>query len=184
MPSDIRGSTIHGTLIHAPVLGEVAILEDALVSVAADGNIETVIEKSSPSWNATYRETEAAGNLRQLAEGQYLLPGLVDLHIHAPQWPQLGKALHLPLYDWLQEYTFPLEARYEDLDFARRSYESLVDNLLANGTTTFTEMHRRPPASMPAGHSSSTCPHLATTVIVVYTRRSHPGLFHRARMTC
>jgi guanine deaminase len=48
----------------------------------------------------------------------------------------MGKALHLPLDDWLQQYTFPLEARYADLDFARASYASLVDNLIANGTTT------------------------------------------------
>ena len=33
----------------------------------------------------------------RLEPGQFLLPGLVDLHIHAPQWPQLGKALDVPL---------------------------------------------------------------------------------------
>jgi guanine deaminase len=60
---------------------------------------------------------------------------LVDLHVHAPQWPQLGMALDLPLEDWLQT-SFPLEARYADLDYARTVYESLVDGLLANGTTT------------------------------------------------
>ena len=66
----------------------------------------------------------------------FFLPGLVDLHIHAPQWPQLGKSLHLPLQDWLQNCTFPLEARYADLDFANSMYSSLVDALLANGTTS------------------------------------------------
>ena len=71
-----------------------------------------------------------------LAKGQYLIPGLVDLHIHAPQFPQLGKALDLPLAEWLQKHTFPLEARYADVDFARRVYAALVDTLLANGTTT------------------------------------------------
>jgi guanine deaminase len=68
--------------------------------------------------------------------GQYLLPGMVDLHVHAPQWPQLGKALDLPLEEWLQTYTFPLEARYADVAFAQTEYESLVAGLLANGTTT------------------------------------------------
>jgi guanine deaminase len=64
------------------------------------------------------------------------LPGFVDLHVHAPQWPQLGLALDLPLEDWLQTCTFPLEARYADIDYAASAYESLVDSLLANGTTT------------------------------------------------
>ena len=41
-----------------------------------------------------------------------------------------------PLDRWLQEYTFPLEARYEDCRFASGVYESLVSALLANGTTS------------------------------------------------
>ena len=71
-----------------------------------------------------------------LPEGCYLLPGFVDLHIHAPQYPQLGSALDVPLEVWLQKYTFPLEARYADAAFARKSYRMLVDDLIANGTTT------------------------------------------------
>ena len=58
------------------------------------------------------------------------------LHVHAPQWPQLGLALDVPLEVWLQTHTFPLEARYSDLDFARASYSGLVDELLSLGTTT------------------------------------------------
>ena len=72
----------------------------------------------------------------QWPAGQYLIPGLVDLHVHAPQYPQLGAALDEPLEVWLNKYTFPLEARYADLDFARTAYARLVDDLLANGTTT------------------------------------------------
>ena len=67
---------------------------------------------------------------------QYLLPGLIDTHIHAPQWPQTGTALDLPLEKWLYEYTFPLEAKYADTDFAHEVYSDLVTTLLANGTTT------------------------------------------------
>ena len=45
-------------------------------------------------------------NFHALAEGQYFLPGFVDLHVHAPQWAQSGTALDIPLYDWLNTYTF------------------------------------------------------------------------------
>jgi len=48
----------------------------------------------------------------------------------------MGKALDVPLEVWLQKYTFPLEARYVDVGYAREVYADLVDNLLANGTTT------------------------------------------------
>ena len=65
-----------------------------------------------------------------------LLPGLVDLHVHAPQFPQLGTALDLPLEDWLHVHTFPLESRYSDVTFAEGVYTRLVETLLAHGTTT------------------------------------------------
>jgi guanine deaminase len=123
---------VHGTLIHAPLPGDLEIIEDALVTVDVHGtisNVESMVD-------ASRLEKEHEDGLTRLEHGQYLLPGLVDLHVHAPQWPQLGKALDLPLNEWLKKHTFPLEARYRDLDFARRSYESLVDALLANGTTT------------------------------------------------
>ncbi|WP_414691953.1 guanine deaminase [Paucilactobacillus kaifaensis] len=75
-------------------------------------------------------------HLLVLASDEYLLPGFIDLHIHAPQWPQAGLALDRPLNEWLDQYTFPLEARYQDTEFAQQVYERLVPELLANGTTT------------------------------------------------
>ena len=65
-----------------------------------------------------------------------LLPGLVDCHIHAPQWPQLGTVMDLSLEQWLFEHTFPLEARYADADFAQTVWDDLVSTLLSHGTTT------------------------------------------------
>ena len=72
----------------------------------------------------------------ELTPGTFLMPGLVDLHIHAPQWPQLGTGLDLPLERWLFDYTFPLEARYADTEFAAAVWDDLVPSLLAMGTTT------------------------------------------------
>lgn len=127
---------IKGTIIHTPILGAVEIINDGLIAVDNDGQIMQVHRADSGDYEACLAAAHAEDQLIELQRGQYLLPGLVDLHIHAPQWPQLGKALHLPLYDWLQQCTFPLEARYSDLVFAKTVYASLVDNLLANGTTT------------------------------------------------
>jgi guanine deaminase len=123
---------ILGTAFHAPARDELEILRDTLIVVGDDGAIEGFHPQGSPKEDAF----RAVGRLTVLEPGQYLLPGLVDLHVHAPQWPQLGKALDVPLEVWLQKYTFPLEARYAEIDFAASVYESLVDGLLANGTTT------------------------------------------------
>jgi guanine deaminase len=129
---------VHGTLIHTPVLGEIEVLVNALVSVDDHGTISSVLRADASRHQEILAAARGNSTLIELQDGQYLLPGLVDLHIHAPQWPQMGKALHLPLDEWLQRCTFPLEAKYDDLEFAGKSYESLVDNLLANGTTTAT----------------------------------------------
>ena len=136
MSGTATGFTVNGTVMHAPAPGEIEVLPDALVLVDGDGTIDAVLTADHPGHARARTSARNNGTLRQLKEGQYLLPGLVDLHIHAPQFPQIGKALHLPLADWLQQYTFPLEARYGDMAFAERIYASLVDTLLANGTTT------------------------------------------------
>jgi guanine deaminase len=125
-----------GTVMHTPRRGSVEIIDHALVEVGDDGAIAAVTAPQASGFEQRKAQAERAGRLVTLAPTQVLLPGLIDLHVHAPQWPQAGKALHLPLDQWLQKHTFPLEARYADLEFARRIYSGLVDDLLANGTTT------------------------------------------------
>ncbi|WP_300030607.1 amidohydrolase family protein [uncultured Roseobacter sp.] len=111
-------------LIHSPERGRIERIEDALVSFDDTGQITSVAPGDS---------APATMDLR--ARG-VLLPGLIDLHIHAPQFPQLGTGLDLPLEDWLFKYTFPLEARFANIAYARGVHDRLVRRLLANGTTT------------------------------------------------
>ncbi len=132
----LRGRSIRGTFVHAPVRGQLEVLEDAVISIAADGTIAAISSAEDGVPDGTI----------VVPEGQLILPGFVDLHIHAPQYPQLGQALDEPLEVWLGKYTFPLEAKYADLEFARERYETLVADLLASGTTTalyFATVHRQ-----------------------------------------
>ena len=131
---DLRGGGILGTFFHAPTRHALEVLTDTLILVDAIGSISQVLRPD----DAGYDDAIAAlgDDLVLMLPGTYGIPGFVDLHIHAPQYPQLGLALDEPLEVWLQKYTFPLEARYADLDFARAGYEVLVDDLIANGTTT------------------------------------------------
>ncbi|XP_068619899.1 guanine deaminase [Battus philenor] len=71
-----------------------------------------------------------------LNQDQLLIPGFVDCHTHAPQFPNIGLGLDRPLLEWLDLYTFPLESKYVDIEFARRIYEQVVQRLIINGTTT------------------------------------------------
>lgn len=111
-------------IMHSPERGLIERITDALVSVDPDGQITNIAEGDSAPATVDLRDRGV------------LLPGLVDLHIHAPQFPQLGTGLDVPLEDWLSKYTFPLEARFADLSFAAKVHDALVRRLLANGTTT------------------------------------------------
>jgi guanine deaminase len=122
---------VRGTAFHAPSPDRLEVLEDALIVIGADGVIVRV--ESGADAAQSFRNS---GRLTELGPAQYLIPGLIDCHIHAPQWPQLGRALDVPLERWLQDYTFKLEARYADEAYARAMYTDLVATLLANGTTT------------------------------------------------
>ncbi|MCB8879923.1 guanine deaminase [Acidisoma cellulosilytica] len=130
MPGDWA---IYGRAIHAP--DGIEALVSALICVGTDGmilSVETAVAADDPR----LARLRAGGSLVELTPDDILIPGLIDLHIHAPQFPQLGTALDVPLEDWLQRYTFPLESRYEDLAFAEDVYACLVETLLAHGTTT------------------------------------------------
>lgn len=141
----LNGMVLQTTLMHAPILGRVEIIPDALISIDDGGSISSVLSPDDIAYADIRGSAVADNTLIETSGRQYLLPGFVDLHIHAPQWPQLGKALDVPLEVWLQEHTFPLEARYDDAAFANRMYQSLVTSLLAHGTTTavyFASIHQ------------------------------------------
>ncbi len=123
---------ISATLMQTPERGCLDV-RDVLVVVDGDGWVVGIHPKGSTAADA---DAAAADTHTVLPAGTVLLPGLVDLHVHAPQWPQLGTGLDLPLGDWLADYTFPLEARFDDFDFARTVWLDLVESLLAHGTTT------------------------------------------------
>ena len=127
---------VAGTLMQTPAPDRIAVT-DAVVEVDDAGMVAAVHDRSTSEGAAAGRAAlDSAAERVDLAEGTFLMPGLVDLHIHAPQWPQLGTGLDLPLERWLFDYTFPLETRYADTAFAAAVWDDLVPSLLAMGTTT------------------------------------------------
>ncbi|MCL2568114.1 MAG: amidohydrolase family protein [Oscillospiraceae bacterium] len=61
--------------------------------------------------------------------GQLIVPGLVDLHVHAPQFPFRSLGMDLELICWLNTHTFPEEAKYMDLAYAASAYRAFVDDV-------------------------------------------------------
>jgi guanine deaminase len=76
----------------------------------------------------------------ELSSYEFLCPGLIDLHIHAPQYAFTGTATDRPLlgpHGWLETFTFPAERRLAtDAALAEHVYQSVVQTTLRHGTTT------------------------------------------------
>ena len=67
--------------------------------------------------------------------GQLVVPGMSDIHVHAPQYAFRGLGMDLELLDWLNTHTFPEEAKYADLAYAGDAYEIFADDLRHSATT-------------------------------------------------
>ena len=142
----LTNKAILGSIIFSTSLNNIHFEKNALLVIDRHGKISKLVRESDFNYNDEVRNYRSSNSLFETEEHQYLLPGFTDLHIHAPQWPQLGKALDIPLEKWLQKYTFPLESKFKDENFAHFVYEDLVRSLLKAGTTTavyFSTIHQR-----------------------------------------
>ena len=83
MRVSLRGRALRGDFVHAPVRGNIEVLRDRVIRVGEDGMIASVASATDGVPEGTV----------QLPAGHLVLPGFVDLHVHAPQYPQLGLAL-------------------------------------------------------------------------------------------
>ena len=63
-----------------------------------------------------------------------IIPGLTDLHIHAPQYSYRGTGMDLELLEWLNTITFPQEAAYANLNYAQKAYSIFTEALKKSPT--------------------------------------------------
>jgi cytosine/adenosine deaminase-related metal-dependent hydrolase len=73
------------------------------------------------------------------ASGCYVMPGLVQTHIHLVQTIFRGLAEELSLLEWLRDRIWPLEAAHDDASLRATARLGLLD-LLTTGTTTILDM--------------------------------------------
>lgn len=110
---------LKGHIIHTPAFGELECYEDHYL-VEKDGKVVEI----SKELKADYQDYEFIDYGDQL-----IIPSFVDLHLHAPQYANVGLGMDLELIPWLNTYTFPEEAKYQDLDYANESYQRLAKDM-------------------------------------------------------
>lgn len=78
-------------------------------------------------------------------EDRLIIPGLVDLHVHAPQYSYRGLGMDMELLEWLETNTFPEEAKFRETEYAKKAYRIFVDRMRRSATTRaciFATVHR------------------------------------------
>ena len=116
---------LKGNLIYTKEIGSMEIREQHYL-VCKNGMAEGIYRELPEQ----YREipVEDFGD-------RLIIPGLTDLHVHAPQYSFRGLGMDLELLDWLNTNTFPEESRYRDLEYAKKAYGIFVKNLKHSATT-------------------------------------------------
>ena len=116
---------LHGTIVHTPTKDVFDCHPDSYL-ISEDGKVTGIFQELPEKYK----------NVPLLDYGNSLiLPGLCDMHVHAPQFVYRGLGIDLQLMEWLDRYAFPTEARFADLSYARIYYEAFADALAKNGTT-------------------------------------------------
>lgn len=131
----------HGSVIHSLSPTELEVLESALLVVnghgriiAFDKNISNIPEELELPNHPDIRVEDC--RIHKLERGTFLIPGFVDTHNHAPQWAQRGLGQGMHILDWLDNVTFPNEAKFADPEYAHRVYARCIDGFLKQGITT------------------------------------------------
>lgn len=130
----------HGTIIHCLSSSDLEIVENGLLVVGTNGKIDfmkkNVAESEIEDLLSNYGLSKESPTAKFLKHGEFLIPGFIDTHNHAPQWTQRGMGRGKLIMEWLNKITFPHEARFADPDYARKTYTSCVDGFLQQGVTT------------------------------------------------
>lgn len=115
---------LKGNIIHTIKPSEFEVHEDSYL--ISENHKVVGIYKDIPEPYVGYLVEDYSGYL--------IIPSFIDLHLHAPQYMQMGIGLNLELIDWLEQYTFMLEGRFADVNYAKKVYPHFVDALYEVGT--------------------------------------------------
>lgn len=115
---------IKGHVVFTDTPERFTIHEDSFI-VTIDGIIEDVYS-SVPSQYAQVPVSDYGNAL--------IIPGFYDLHNHAGQYLQCGMGMTKQLLEWLNDYTYKLEADLDDPLYAKAVYSAFTKDLLRYGT--------------------------------------------------
>lgn len=126
---------LHGNILFSKSYEELAAYEDSYL-IVEDGRVQGIY--------AALPEQYHGAEITDYGNG-VIIPAFSDLHVHASQYVERGLGMDMLLSDWLAQYTFPQEARFADMDYARPIYDAFIDDMIKHGTfhaCIFATIHR------------------------------------------
>lgn len=121
----MSGFVLKGNICHTPRADQLVVREGAYV-VCESGICRGVFDDIP----------EPFRGLERIDCGDRLiLPGLIDLHIHAAQFALRGTGMDYELLDWLDHVAFPEEMRFADEEYAAKAYGIFADRMKRSATT-------------------------------------------------
>ncbi|KAG0144000.1 hypothetical protein CROQUDRAFT_47962 [Cronartium quercuum f. sp. fusiforme G11] len=152
-------TVVIGSFVHSITSETLEFIEDGMLVFDPAGRIIGLEKqrKSDEDWSRksgvlkslVERQWAVNGDERlvrfvRLRTGEFLIPGFVDTHTHAVQYPNVGIGQQYELLGWLKNVTFAEEQKYACEAYARRMFSKVVRRLLNVGTTTcsyFSSIH-------------------------------------------
>ncbi|KAK5661254.1 hypothetical protein OQA88_11148 [Cercophora sp. LCS_1] len=129
-----------GSSIHSKSLGELEYRHNTAIAVDTQGKIVAILPDTTDPTSALQTLEWSASDVEIVTTApngaQFFFPGFIDTHLHASQYPNVGIFGNSTLLDWLNTYTFPLEASLADPAKARKVYGRVIRKTLSHGTTT------------------------------------------------
>lgn len=75
------------------------------------------------------------------ANGNIILPGLINTHTHAAMTLLRGYGSDNPLKVWLEQYIWPVEGKFVSYEFVKDGTDLACYEMIRNGVTTFVDMY-------------------------------------------
>ncbi|ORX90043.1 Metallo-dependent hydrolase [Basidiobolus meristosporus CBS 931.73] len=124
----------YGNFIHSVNATSLEHVTGGVIAVDKSGKTIQVESNVSGS-RATQIARKYGVRFFPLGNKKFLIPGLIETHIHTAQYVFTGLGMDLQLLDWLNIFTFPRESQFNNTNYAKNAYSWVVDRVIRGGTT-------------------------------------------------
>lgn len=125
MTSITSTKILKGNIIFTEIPKKFTVIEHGFI-VIINGKVDNVY-KNLPNKYINFEIIDYGDKL--------IIPGMNDLHCHGPQFKNLGMAMDKDLLPWLNDYTFPEEAKFKDVEYSKKTYKRFIKEIWKQGTT-------------------------------------------------